>query len=127
MQKKKERTPKENVLLWIKALRSGKYTQTQGLLGCVNSQGEEFNCCLGVACRVLGEECAFDEFTEVLEYGGMRNLLSKAQLKKLGLTHDQVDYLVDLNDGEDGVGGATFDEIATHIEQTILPRLPKGC
>ena len=127
MQKKKKRTPRGNMLLWIKALRSGEYTQAQGVLGCVDTQGEESNCCLGVACRVLGEERAFGEFTKVLEYGGMRDLLNPTQRKKLGLTKDQVDYLVDLNDGEDGVGGATFDEIATHIEQTILPRLPKGC
>jgi hypothetical protein len=39
---------KEELRVWIAALRSGKYSQTRGRL-----QNENGYCCLGVACKVL--------------------------------------------------------------------------
>lgn len=39
---------KAQILKWTKALRSGKYKQTQGVL-----QDEKGHCCLGVACDVF--------------------------------------------------------------------------
>ena len=43
--KKKKMTKKEFMKLWVKALRSGKYEQGEGML-CQNNK----YCCLGVAC-----------------------------------------------------------------------------
>lgn len=42
------KVPKRSVNKWIKALRSGKFTQTKDVL---NREGSY--CCLGVACKVL--------------------------------------------------------------------------
>lgn len=42
---------KDNLRLWVDALRSGEYEQTQGMLA--RKQGEQTSyCCLGVACEV---------------------------------------------------------------------------
>ena len=37
---------------WIEALRSGKYQQGKCFLHQKNSKGEEYFCCLGVACNI---------------------------------------------------------------------------
>jgi hypothetical protein len=40
---------------WLRALESGEYLQCTGKLGIV-VDGVEQNCCLGVACRVMGAD-----------------------------------------------------------------------
>jgi hypothetical protein len=46
-------TPKE---LWIEALRSGKYKQTQDLLRTGKTDKSAKFCCLGVACDIYAKE-----------------------------------------------------------------------
>ena len=46
---------KENVKLWVAALRSGKYKQGENYLHITNEEGEDQYCCLGVACAVAVE------------------------------------------------------------------------
>ncbi len=41
-----------NAILWIEALKSGKYQKGVGALG-VEKDGEWTYCCLGVGCKVL--------------------------------------------------------------------------
>lgn len=56
MAKKKQMTAKQLKVAWVKALRSGKYEQTNGVLhaSCENDQGRDQHayCCLGVLCKV---------------------------------------------------------------------------
>jgi len=44
----------EDKALWVNALRSGEYKQGQYRLTTVTDEGEERDCCLGVACKVFG-------------------------------------------------------------------------
>lgn len=41
---------------WVKALRSGKYKQGQGLLKQTTEQNKTSHCCLGVLCEIYNEE-----------------------------------------------------------------------
>lgn len=41
-----------NVMLWVNALRSGAHDQGRERLTRVEDDGYEFDCCLGVACKV---------------------------------------------------------------------------
>lgn len=46
---------KENIRLWVEALRSGRYLQTTGRLSEQRGAGKRWrHCCLGVACEVEG-------------------------------------------------------------------------
>lgn len=42
----------ERIDMWIAALRSGKYKQGKHTLTMVDFNGNEFDCCLGVACKL---------------------------------------------------------------------------
>lgn len=41
---------------WVKALRSGKYKQGQGLLKQTTEQNKASHCCLGVLCEIYNED-----------------------------------------------------------------------
>lgn len=41
---------------WVKALRSGKYKQGQGLLKQTTEQNKASHCCLGVLCELYDDE-----------------------------------------------------------------------
>jgi len=102
---------------WVKALRSGKYTQGKDYL-----KSEDGHCCLGVLCELAREEIPlrieklsegtyFDDEMTVLPsnvkvWAGMRssvgNFLPEVGLKSLAEKND---------------AGATFKEIADIIEE----------
>lgn len=121
VQQVKYRTPKQVMELWIKSLRSGEYKQTRNVLKC-ESGGF---CCLGVLCDLAAKDggaswskdswgnWAFNEFysgsppDEIVEY--------------LGITEVEVQTLMQMNDDE----GKSFRKIADHIEQELLPKVPK--
>jgi hypothetical protein len=104
---------------WIDALRSGKYTQGRYALEIVDKQNKVTgNCCLGVLCRVAGIEPVYEVDAwgqmQALFYGHTETLPEDFQIK-LGLTNNQQDNLVGLNDDE----GYSFLEIADYIEENV--------
>ena len=112
-------TPQEARRIWVEALRSGKYQQTQGRLARELEDGSIGYCCLGVACEVLGAEKGLTQdgrimwlatgFVPAIHYlpDGIKILLG---LKDKGGYHEG-GSLVLTNDG-----GASFAEIADIIE-----------
>lgn len=46
----------DNTKKWVEALRSGRFKQGKFRLTTIRSNGAEFDCCLGVACKVFVEE-----------------------------------------------------------------------
>lgn len=108
---------------WIKALRSGRYKQTTGQLGAVDTQtGKPCYCCLGVLAKVAACEKIID--TPKLSDGEMylpegdsaRNDELPAHIRReVGLTPKQHKRLIELNDDR----GYSFREIADYIEAKI--------
>ena len=48
---------KQNIMKkWVKALRSGKYKQGQGVLKQTTSKNVTYHCCLGVLCELYNED-----------------------------------------------------------------------
>jgi hypothetical protein len=46
-------SPNENnIRLWVDGLRSGQFAQGQMRLTRINEDGNQFDCCMGVACKV---------------------------------------------------------------------------
>ena len=113
-----------NAKRWIKALRSGKYKQTQKHLRDADLDTDEPGyCCLGVACDLYAQthkRGAWDEYgsfvigdieedselpDRVAKWLGIKSTLGYNSVTGLSLIH--------LNDDD----GLTFAEIADHIEQ----------
>jgi hypothetical protein len=84
---------KDNLRLWVAALRSGEYRQTDAAL---NKDDKSF-CCLGVACEVamkhgisLKKEPAVGQAsvtTTAMAYDGSDDYLPTAVRKWLGIAH----------------------------------------
>ena len=98
---------------WVKALRSGRYKQAQGVLETPDGR----NCCLGVLCRILRIKriktpnavfftCNGDTFEG---YPSMRAMAAKGDLD----SHHFLTSLADANDH-----GSSFEEIADRIEES---------
>lgn len=102
--------------LWIDALRSGKYSQTQGRL-----RIEDSYCCLGVICDLLvpdeWEFAHINEETGLTHYttrGNAHDVLPGSLADILGIDWDTQNKLVDINDS-----GKSFLEIADWIEKNL--------
>lgn len=61
---------------WIDALRSGKYTQTTGMLGEINDNGTRSYCCLGVLCEIAAQEGITEpkESANAISYDGVNTM-----------------------------------------------------
>lgn len=103
---------------WIDALRSGKYEQCREQL---RSKGNRY-CCLGVICDIYDKSNW--EKSEDITLPGYRytidNIYSSVELPEelmyiIGLTHDDMAELIELNDHE----GYDFDQIADWIEENL--------
>ena len=113
---------KRNIKLlkaWVAALRSGKYHQAQMAL-CNVRGNQTFHCCLGVACRVMSKngvkiDVGHNEFDE-LTFNGEANELTEELREKLGITAEEQQTLVGMNDDE----GSSFRDIADFIEEDII-------
>lgn len=113
--------------LWVKALRSGKYKQTQESL-----QDEIGYCCLGVLCdvyeRKTGKTLPRNEDGELVgsALDNERKVVRKwaGLITTQGVFYSSTNSLVDMNDR-----GMTFKEIADVIESEpdglFLPPQPK--
>ena len=124
------RTPKEVFEHWIAALRSCQYKQTDGQLRA--GMSNKF-CCVGVLCELARKDGApakwsvwggfvYKEalnntphiFTEKSEEGEMPEIYRKY----LKLTVKEVENLYKMNDDQE----KSFEEIANHIEQKLMPK-----
>lgn len=85
---------------WLDALRSGNYLQARGRMHFAGTY-----CCLGVAARVSGVNIDLDDISSA--YHGV--------YEKLGISKDESDDLVSLNDKQ----YKTFSEIADEIEKML--------
>jgi len=111
---KKEKITKSNVMgKWTEALRSGKYKQGTGAL-----RKKDAYCCLGVLCDLVDPEawkCRDGKYTFMHQ-----NLyLPDNLIKELGIAALLENYLVDMNDGQEGETKRSFLEIAEYLEQII--------
>jgi hypothetical protein len=105
---------------WVKALRSGEYTQGHDYLCRTNDMtGKNHFCCLGVLCEVMGLETEvrglgfgikykFDDFESSTSLPGRLG-------RQLGVSASDADILVGMNDS----GGKSFEEIANWIEEYL--------
>ncbi|MFM7008270.1 MAG: hypothetical protein ACKO0Z_02900 [Betaproteobacteria bacterium] len=50
--------------VWLSALESGKFKQTTAQLHKIDEKGKHSFCCLGVACKVLGDEVGMESFKD---------------------------------------------------------------
>lgn len=127
---------KSDVKKWVKALRSDEYAQDEGHL-CYEDEisGDNFYCCLGVACDVLVdadwqtdlysnlwsigpfEEFAISTNLDHHKWGGAEttSFPSPSILEKLGLDVAYAQNLAELNDK-----GWSFERIANKIEKDLL-------
>lgn len=93
---------------WLRALRSGKYKQTEGGLHCSNGY-----CCLGVLCDVI-DNSKWKEDTN--KFDGFKYGRSAAYLPKSIKLSRKIQYkLAELNDVE----GYNFKEIADYISKNV--------
>lgn len=102
--------------VWIEALRSGEYKQTQA--GVLVNPLESSYCCLGVLCSLNGtgefhqrEEAPYYKLSSQESRGASYGVPFEV-LNWAGLLNDEPVKFVALNDG-----GATFSEIADVIEE----------
>lgn len=96
---------------WIKALRSGEYTQTIGTLRRDNSF-----CCLGVLCDVIDPSLwEVRPLTGNITYEGLQGSLSSNTRKKYNISYEQETKLMKMNDKEN----KSFKEIADYIEKEM--------
>lgn len=104
----------ENARKWVAELRSGKYSQCREQM----TDGKSF-CCLGVAhvCLIgpVPEDAEKPSKWEDSAYTNVDRVLG------IGLGHR--DVFVHMNDEQ----GATFDEIADHIENEIQLYGERAC
>lgn len=94
--------------LWIEALESGKYRQTQGRLAAPVNKKRAY-CCLGVLCEVAGIP------RERYTYDGDSAYLSPNLLTKFEITDIQQSVLTKMNDEE----LSSFKEIAQWIKENL--------
>lgn len=120
-----------NVKNWIAALRSGKYSQTEGYL-----KTDGGYCCLGVACEAalhmspVPTKKEISEFSSVkmyYEFDGHYDLIPAFAQEALGLNDNEGSFFVRTDDPEyfdepsslvehNDNKGSTFEEIADIIE-----------
>lgn len=97
---------------WIKALKSGKYSQGQSYLYHMGNY-----CCLGVLCEVSKIPSTESQVDTRFYRGNGTNdvdLLDKL-LNTFGLTEFDQDHLISMNDTHRN----SFDEIANWIEENL--------
>ena len=98
---------------WLKALRSGKYTQGYNQLR-TTCNGEHAHCCLGVLADIEGVD---------LDTLGWQAQVEEGEQGSAGLTCDQMDKLATLNDRAIRAYNTkqtySFRRIAAHIERYL--------
>ena len=103
------RLPKVFKNKWVKALRSGEYSQ--GKLKLENSYGEM--CCLGVACRIAHPELILKGFAYISNSVAKKTTKVPSILK--GRNTIIPKKLAEMNDS----GNHSFKSIASYIERYL--------
>jgi hypothetical protein len=101
---------------WVKALRSGRYTQcSESLVKYEDfaNPDKETNCCLGVLCRVMRQPR--EDWENYNELDLCEGSVYEDALAT-GLTDENMLTLMRMNDGTKGKQ-YSFKEIADHIEK----------
>jgi len=101
---------------WTEALDSGKYPQTIGLLHRTTQPQVQAPgyCCLGVLCEVAGlKQNPFGHFKMV--DGWASDEPSSEQLAEWGMTIDEANDLIEMNDGDN----LPFPEISEWIKDNL--------
>lgn len=99
---------------WIKALTSGEYTQGEGYLE-YEEEGVRKNCCLGVLCRIQGEQPEKDSLSDKFYlYDNQVAIPSDNFLAKVDLAPNEANRLAEMNDD-----GHSFEEIAEFIDLNL--------
>src|ERR1700723_2651819 len=98
---------------WVEALRSRKYKQGQGKLRTKRETRDSVDrfCCLGVACDIKGvkhDNCHDGYF---YYYDDIDGSLSTSMLEYIGISNEEENELIDMNDG-----GKKFYQIARWLE-----------
>lgn len=108
----------ENTKKWLKALRSGKYKQTQNKLRSVDNKF----CCLGVLCDVYKKETGDGKWKErpfnsetVVGFGNKASEPPRKVLRWGGLNENMQESLIELNDSE----LRSFKYIAKYVDTEI--------
>lgn len=107
------RTREEVLKIWVKALESGKYQQTQGMLREIHDDGTSSYCCLGVLCD-LAEKDGGPKFIEQMyeeDYEFPPQFMSEFVLGSVDIASE----LAEMNDG-----GYDFRDIAKHIRENYM-------
>lgn len=115
---------------WVEALRSGEYEQGKGYLRVTDEDGQDKFCCLGVLCEVAGlrpVDIEVDAGGATVHFYPDDGFPAQGEppysvKRRAGLDgghSGEVTTLVSMNDAD----GASFDEIADHIEEKILPQV----
>lgn len=108
------RTRAEVFKLWVEALESGKYRQTQGQLR-EKVGGRYAYCCLGVLCKLAEQDGGEKFYGEI--YGCETKLPPKHIMEFMfDDGEDDADDLANLNDNE----GYTFKQIAEYIRKNHM-------
>lgn len=114
---KQYKLPKDFTERWIKALRSGEYTQGTHYLARKTIVGCEY-CCIGVAGLVAGVKTEIMERKNLFGSGNYNDIQRKSIPEELRTKRKGVDQLpVKLSQMNDH--GKTFPEIADWIEQNV--------
>lgn len=116
---------KENMVLWVEGLRSGKYSQGRGSLRQVEADGVK-HCCLGVACEVAlasgGVELTVSTHRGCDSFDGECGVLPPVVRQWLGV-EDPDPALFSPDDGivhclsANDTLGMTFEQIADGLER----------
>lgn len=99
---------------WLKALRSGKYKQGTAYLRSTNDR----YCCLGVLLDVAGVEWrgGGGDICYASGFGrGSRTGLSAYRMRQFGLSSNEVNALMSMND----IDRKSFEQIAQYISETL--------
>lgn len=114
---------RQNMKLWIDALRSGNYEQCRNRLTIVDDTGRESHCCLGVACEVAianGSGTIKTTHTESAEYDGMGGILPDSVQNWLGLNNRNPTIDGHTCSRWNDTFCASFNQIADALERTYL-------
>ena len=123
MYQKYDISPRQLVEEWLVALRSGEYAQGQFF---IRDSDNKF-CCLGVLTDVAMKHMrsahqdntwSFSEQKQVYSADGCTHTAPYYLLKYIGVACN-VSVLTEMNDNQK----LSFQDIASHIETNILPRI----
>jgi hypothetical protein len=101
---------------WLKALRSGNYTQGQNRLAQRKQHSKTMYCCLGVLCDITPDlrRRRVRHVDGIVAFADAETFLPSDFAQKIGLDQDAQIKLANLNDG-----GEDFNTIAHYIEENL--------